>query len=312
MAHLLAELKSKVTVVESTTSTAPSTRNPAYGDPKYWDERYDEDGPDGTIFEWLLDWNDLEPVLVPELRKWGAAGAESRILHPGCGNSSLGTELRLQKFGQGGVLNTDISPTVVSQMQKQFLGCSYLVDDCLDMRVARTWAGVDVLSSSGGEEMPELTVSPGKFDVAVDKGTLDALACTEGTASVKSRVVSQYLDELAAVLKSTGALLVVSFGQPETRRNYFLRSGWRLIGEPTRVQKRLRNSTNQGDQELKASATEATTSEEAAAVAAAAPPPPAAAAGEQQVSGSFYFLYVAVPPTEQPSQSTALPSNTDD
>ena len=34
---------------------------PQYGDPKYWDERYSKYA--GSTFDWLEDFNSLEPLL---------------------------------------------------------------------------------------------------------------------------------------------------------------------------------------------------------------------------------------------------------
>jgi SAM-dependent methyltransferase len=182
----------------------------SYGDSSFWEERYATDGSKGSIFEWLLTWNDMAELLIPELNRSGASAGN--ILHCGCGNSTLGTDLRLAGFGQASVLNTDISPTVIAQMRLRFPDCKYEVDDALDMIVAR---------------------ENGPFNAILDKGTLDAFACTDDIAS-KKKVIDQYLNQVLQVLRTDGIFIVISFGQPETRLKFFDKR-WTLNGEVRRL-----------------------------------------------------------------------------
>ena len=58
------------------------------------------------------------------------------------------------------------------------------------------------------------------FDVVVDKGTLDAMACHDDE-KIALRRGRRYVSECFRVLAPGGVLLVASFGQPETRLKYF-------------------------------------------------------------------------------------------
>lgn len=54
---------------------------PNYGDPSYWDKRYQKQ--DGKTFDWLEDYESLKPLLNKYLTR------TSRILMLGCGNSGI-------------------------------------------------------------------------------------------------------------------------------------------------------------------------------------------------------------------------------
>jgi len=236
MASFLAELQRKVpkaealAVVENSDNGGTATRTP-YAQPEYWEERYQTDGPTGANFEWLLTWAELRTSLAPELEQLGARAAETRILHPGCGNSTLGVDLKQDGFGRGGILNTDISSTVIHQMRAQFPDSTWEVDDCLDMAVARCWSG------DGDEGGPV-----GQYQVVIDKSTLDCLITVDGSEQVKAANVGSYLDQIKAVLTPEGTLVVISNGAPEVRRKLFDRLGWRLIREPGRIKKAAEQS----------------------------------------------------------------------
>lgn len=72
---------------------------PNYGDPKYWDKRY-ETQP-GRTFDWLEDFNSLRPILKNLIDK------QHSILQLGCGNADLSTDM--YDFGYHNIENIDIS-----------------------------------------------------------------------------------------------------------------------------------------------------------------------------------------------------------
>ena len=117
-----------------------------------------------------MDWPQLSDCLGPILEGCGAAAVDGRILHVGCGNSALGVDMRQAGFGGGGVVNTDIAPTVVAQMRQRFPEDIWEVDDALNMAYARA--------------------AP-RFNAVVDKGTLDAFACSEGAQVSRGRARSR-------------------------------------------------------------------------------------------------------------------------
>ena len=221
MAFLL-EIAASVERVEPAPSSASlSASSPAYGDADYWHERYAATSAPSSSssppsYEWLLSWVQLKSYLEPELQ------GRPRILHPGCGSSTLGTDLRESGFGGELTMNSDISPAVIEQMQRLHPECVYVVDDALSMSAARR--------AVCGNFEEEEDVQNRFFDCVLDKGTLDAFACTTGTQAEKRAVVHRYLNEVRAILDpANGRFLCISFGQPETRKHYFPADEWRTL-----------------------------------------------------------------------------------
>ena len=138
-------------------------------------------------------------------------------LHVGCGTSMLG--LHLVESGLcTSVLNTDTSPTAVSEMQAahpQHPHCSWQVDDCTASALL-----------------------PDSFDVIVDKGTMDALGFGVGGATRCQQMVS----EMYRLLRPQGFLIQVTDEPPERGRAQVLEAGapwitcqWRRVTETAPV-----------------------------------------------------------------------------
>lgn len=53
----------------------------------YWDERYNEAGPDNRLHEWFRSFGDLEPFFDKHLFQAREPGTNPRILHLGSGDS---------------------------------------------------------------------------------------------------------------------------------------------------------------------------------------------------------------------------------
>ena len=153
-----------------------------YGDAEYWEERYRaEDGE----YEWFLPWGEA----VKDLGKY-LSGAHV-ALNLGCGNSPMSQEML--DSGIEKVVSVDISQTVIQQMRKKYEGNEKLeweVMDCTDLKY------------------PDQT-----FDLVVDKGTLDALYCSDSAKDV----IPKTLSEIQRVLKPGGVFIDISFGSPQTR-----------------------------------------------------------------------------------------------
>ena len=167
-------------------------RKKAYGEKSYWDFRYD--GEDvSEDYDWLCDWPALRPCWEREV---GSCG-RGRVLHTGCGNSALGARLVEEGYAKSCV-NVDYSPAVIERMARAYPRVEWARADCTDMVGQRS----------------------GSFDVVLDKGTLDAMACHDDAA----RALKQgrmYVSECFRTLKPGGVCLIASFGQPETRRKFF-------------------------------------------------------------------------------------------
>lgn len=52
---------------------------PNYGDPRYWDKRYQKQ--EGKTFDWLEDYESLKPLFEKYVKR------ENKIMMLGCGNS---------------------------------------------------------------------------------------------------------------------------------------------------------------------------------------------------------------------------------
>lgn len=187
--NFLSELKQKTArALETTESSACETvplRNITneYGEETYWDGRY---AKEDVVYEWLVSWKLLQPMLVNRVP------SEAKILHVGCGNSTLGVDIRKAGFGLGGCVNSDVSPAVIAQMEARFKeeeGVTFVVDDCTAMNMANA-----------------------SFDVVLDKGTLDALSCKSDKLA-KEEATRKLVSEAYRVLTPGGTYIVISFSE---------------------------------------------------------------------------------------------------
>ena len=140
---------------------------PNYGDPKYWEDRYkDQKGS----FDWLEDYKSLKPTILKlNLLK------DSQILNLGCGNSPFCEDMYDDGFHN--INNIDISNNAIELMKKRNLKREEMTFEVMDVR--------------------NLKFEDSKFDLAVDKSTIDALLC--GNSSYLN--VAKMLKEVQRVLK---------------------------------------------------------------------------------------------------------------
>jgi SAM-dependent methyltransferase len=76
-------------------------------------------------------------------------------------------------------------------------------------------------------------IADGSFDVAIDKGTMDALMCEKGDVWEPSEQlindVKLEVDEVQRILRPGGVFVYITFGQPHFRRRHLERPGvWEL------------------------------------------------------------------------------------
>lgn len=81
---------------------------PNYGDPKYWEERYEEQ-KDFT-FDWLEDYYSLKPI-IDEFK----LDKKAKIMNLGCGNSEF-CEF-MYDDGYHNIYNIDICENVIKYME---------------------------------------------------------------------------------------------------------------------------------------------------------------------------------------------------
>jgi SAM-dependent methyltransferase len=162
---------------------------------EYWQNKYKEKE---TTFEWLENYSEIRDYIRSHIP------CESKILIPGCGNSTMGPEMRDDRYNN--IEQIDFSEVVVEQMSKRFP----------DM----IWKVMDIT---------HLEYDDNVFDVILDKGTIDALTCGGDVELNMKKACEEYI----RVLKPGGLAYIVSFGQESDRRLYFDPEGecsWRFEG----------------------------------------------------------------------------------
>eukprot|EP01112_Ceratiomyxa_fruticulosa_P024156 TRINITY_DN966_c0_g1_i2.p1 TRINITY_DN966_c0_g1~~TRINITY_DN966_c0_g1_i2.p1 ORF type:complete len:216 (+),score=34.40 TRINITY_DN966_c0_g1_i2:347-994(+) len=167
-----------------------------YGKGDYWNERYTREP---EPFDWYQRYDGLSVLLKSLVQP------SDSILMVGCGNSRLSEDM--YSDGYKNITNMDISHVVIFSMQEK----------CKDFP-GMSWKVMDVTAMN---EFPG-----GSFDAVVDKGTLDALLCGEGSSANSERMCL----EVSRVLKSGGRFVCVTYGEPSTRLHFLDKSrfSWSL------------------------------------------------------------------------------------
>ncbi|KAI0308915.1 S-adenosyl-L-methionine-dependent methyltransferase [Amylostereum chailletii] len=181
-------------------------KNEQYGTRDYWDKRYQEEPEDAT-FDWFKKYEDVARIFrdaIPD--------KSSRILMLGCGNSTLSEDM--YDDGYTNIVNIDYSPVVIQQMRGRHEHA----------RSKMEWHEMDIR---------ELVFANDSFDVAIDKGTMDAMMTAKGDVwDPPPQVISdctKEVDEVLRVLrKGRGTFLYLTFGQPHFRRRFLTREGTTL------------------------------------------------------------------------------------
>ncbi|KAK9476542.1 S-adenosyl-L-methionine-dependent methyltransferase [Lipomyces japonicus] len=175
---------------------------------EYWDSRYQKEDDQNT-FDWFKTFADLEPFLRQHIPF--KDGHKLKIVMLGCGNSTLSKDL--YDAGLKHIANVDFSPACIRQM-------ALLHRDDKEM----TWHVADVRDMSGFE--------PATFDIAIDKGTLDAFLSYTGSVwdipdHIKQPAI-KYMDETNRILKPDGKLLYISYRQPHFAKLVIDREYWSM------------------------------------------------------------------------------------
>jgi len=169
--------------------------NEDYGSKQYWDERYTTE----SDFDWFKSYAEIAPLireLVPD--------KSSRILMLGCGNSKLSEEM--WDDGYKNIINVDYSSVLIERMRQRH----ELI------RPEMEWHEADV------RDLPWET---GSFDVAIDKGTMDAMMTAKGDVwdppqQVVEDCTREVQEALRVLRKPDGLFIYLTFGQPHFRRRY--------------------------------------------------------------------------------------------
>lgn len=154
-----------------------------YGKAEYWEERYTRDQ---EPFDWYQRYAGIKDIITQYVTP------AHQILHLGAGNSRLSEEM----YDDGYIhsTNVDISQVVTKAMQEKYR----------DKQPTMNYLHMDARN---------MDFDANHFDAAVDKGTLDAILCGEGSTANANKMLS----EVHRVLKHNGVYFVISYGQPPTR-----------------------------------------------------------------------------------------------
>jgi len=157
-----------------------------YGKADYWNDRYTRDP---EPFDWYQRYDGLKPFMIKYLK------LTDQILMVGAGNSRLSEEMYNDGFKA--ITNIDISPVVTEAMQQKYGGL-----------IGMTYKVMDVTNLS---EIPTAS-----FDAAIDKGTLDAILCGEGSVTNADKAMA----EISRILKPGGIFMIISYGDTASRYHY--------------------------------------------------------------------------------------------
>ncbi|KAJ1837812.1 hypothetical protein LPJ57_011316, partial [Coemansia sp. RSA 486] len=161
------------------------TDNVEYGTHEYWQQRYAQEEHEN--FDWFKTYKDLAPLFDQHIH-----GRDARILMLGCGNSTLSSDM--YAAGYENIVNVDYSDVVIKQMRQR---CAH--------QAKMTWEVMDVR---------QLALDDASVDVAIDKGTLDALMCDKGDSwnppPELCRNVAAEVDEVDRVLAPGGKFVWIT------------------------------------------------------------------------------------------------------
>ncbi|KAI9062509.1 S-adenosyl-L-methionine-dependent methyltransferase [Trametes sanguinea] len=180
-------------------------KNEEYGTKEYWDQRYAQESEESS-FDWFKSYNDIADImreLIPD--------KSSRILMLGCGNSTLSQDM--YDDGYKNIVNTDYSGILIEKMRHKHE----------HSRPEMEWHEMDIR---------DLKFDDDSFDVAIDKGTMDAMMTAKADVWDPPEEVVQNcnreVDEVLRVLRKGGIFIYLTFGQPHFRRRYLDRPGTTL------------------------------------------------------------------------------------
>jgi len=160
----------------------------------YWDSFFKKRGQ--KAFEWYGEYGELCGILHKYIRP------KDSLLVVGCGNSKLSSDL--YDVGYTDQVSIDVSSKVIDQMKRQRPEMKFCLQDVTDMKGF---------------------ADDGSFNVALDKGTLDAMFTDESDADN----VDKMFAELDRVLKLGGRYVTITLLQPHILEHivpYFSDRGW--------------------------------------------------------------------------------------
>lgn len=138
-----------VEAVDSTLTKMNAESQKELSKVEYWEKRYATEDAEPESYEWFKKYANLKPFLTKHMP---SPDAQPRILHLGCGTSTLTSDLF--HAGYRDQANIDFSPKAIEIMESRHHD--------LDLE----WQVMDVR---------EMKYPDDSFEIAIDKGTLDAM-----------------------------------------------------------------------------------------------------------------------------------------
>ncbi|KAJ3414804.1 hypothetical protein HDV05_006051 [Chytridiales sp. JEL 0842] len=180
-----------------------ATSNTQYASKDYWESRYrQEASKDIHAYEWLKGWDFYKEALMAVI-----PDKQVSILHLGCGNSELGPNMYREGFHFQE--NIDYSEAVIEDMRREYS------ESMPEMK----WTVADIFQMSS-------TLGTNKYDVVIDKGTLDAFLTgwpDEDPWDPSEPCLQQcrdYMHQVEKVLKPDGVFIQITWSQPHFRRRF--------------------------------------------------------------------------------------------
>ncbi|EPQ29655.1 uncharacterized protein PFL1_02875 [Pseudozyma flocculosa PF-1] len=201
-------------------SSLEATDNEQFSTRDYWDRRYTDLKEGEDTFDWFKTYDDLKPIfdeLIPS--------KEARILMLGCGNSTLSGDMYASGYER--ITNLDYSAPLIESMKRKHdargqTRMKWLVMDVTQMTSDDNPAALCSTHEHDEEEKEGRGKGEGTWDVAIDKGTMDAFMAEKGSVwdpSPRVRaLVKGEVDGVLRLLKPGGLFIYLTFGQPHFRR----------------------------------------------------------------------------------------------
>jgi ubiquinone/menaquinone biosynthesis C-methylase UbiE len=171
---------------------------PNFGDLNYWENRYLEQRE--TNFDWLEDYDSLKPYFDDILKNLSTESMlrnnlnnlqySPNILMLGCGNSELSDKLH-RGMNLKNIYNIDNSSNVIKSMAERYQNMQWQTMDAKQLRYENSF-----------------------FDIVIDKATMDSVLCGDNAF----QDVAMMTKEVQRVLKIHGVYILVSYGDPDSRK----------------------------------------------------------------------------------------------
>ena len=164
-----------------------------YSSKSYWDKRYVSEDLAGH--EWYFEYDTLRPLLATLLPK--TMGDEWAVLEIGCGDVPLLPKLVEDPHFDGArAIGIDFAPSAVRKVRLR------------ERERRRKQRGTVAYEQADARSLSFNAMS---FDLCLDKGTIDAMMCSdeEGRSNVRS-----ICEEASRVLRPGGAFVIVSHMNP--------------------------------------------------------------------------------------------------